>query len=992
MGADNLAPMNRPHNGPLLHFFLALSLGCVSSTTPAGPSADPGPAALGGPASPPATGSAGPIGGDEDGFEPIRFGDPVELSYTEPFFPGATYDESITSPDELLGQPQGSRLTRHDELVGCLESLADESPRVTLTEFGRTYEGRPLVRAVITSEANHARLDEILDGVGRLADPRGVSAGDTDTLVESSPAVAWMGYSIHGDELSGSDGGLALAYHLAASTDEDVAQLLDEVVVLLDPCLNPDGRARIISQVEQSAGYEASLDYASMHRGRWPYGRGNHYLFDLNRDWMAGIHPETRGRWEGALKFHPQLFVDAHEMGSLDTFLFSPPRKPLNPNLPEHKTAWGMVFAADQARAFDRFGWSYYTREWFESWYPAYSDAWGSLNGAVGILYEQAGTAGSAQKRASGDVLTYREAVHHQAASSLANLETLRENRSAILKSYADHKRANVSTDTPGNDRAFAFRTGRHPDREAYVVETLRAQGIEVFVTEGELEVSSAVDSLGKEYEDGLTLPEGTVVIPAAQPQSPLVKAFLDFDPRFDSEELLEERRELEQKHRSKVYDTTAWSLGHALDLDAFWIEAPSAELEPMSDGVEEALPALIGPRGEGPVYGWVVDGKRDASVRFANRAMELGLQVHVADKAFGTEGRTFHRGSLLVRRHENAGDDVAERVRRAAEESGVHAYATRSGRSLDEGPDLGGGHFTLLAKPRVGLVANSPVRIDTYGHLWFQLDHELGIEVSHLDAQTFGSHDLRRYNVLVLPPAGGSMRALIEAQKERLADWVSGGGTLIACGSTAAMLADEDLGLSGVRLRRDSLEDLDEYRYGIERELAAAEVAIDEALLWEGEAADNDEADEEEDDADEPEETDPDAEREDAWKRLFSPRGVFTRGRVDGDSWLTFGCDTDQVPVFTSGDAAFLALHPIQVPLRLTAADDMRLGGLLWPEARERLEHTAALTRESRGRGQVILFAGTPGFRGFMKSDARFFANAVVFGPGAGASQPVGW
>jgi len=990
--------MNRPHNGPLLHFFLAFTLGCACASTPAGSSA---PAALStapATAKTPAT-SAAPVSGveGETAFEPIRFGDPLELSYTVPFFPGATYDESITTPDEILGQPQGSRLSRHDEIVRCLESLAAQSPRMTLTEFGRTYEGRPLVRAVLTSEANHARLDEILDGLGRLADPRETPRGDSETLVEDSPAVAWMGYSIHGDELSGSDGGLAVAYHLAACTDADVASLLDEVVVLIDPCLNPDGRARIISQVEQNAGYEASLDYASMHRGRWPYGRGNHYLFDLNRDWMAGIHPETRGRWEGALRFHPQLFVDAHEMGNLDTFLFSPPRKPLNPNLPAHKTAWGMVFAADQARAFDRFGWSYYTREWFESWYPAYSDAWGSLNGAVGILYEQAGTSGSAQQRASGDILTYREAVHHQAASSLANLETLRANRSEILASYAEHKRANVSTETPGNDRAFAFRTGRHPDREAYVVRTLRAQGIEVFVSEDELETGLAVDSLGNAYEDGLTLPAGTFVIPAAQPQSPLVKAFLDFDPRFDSKELLDERRELEQKHQSKVYDTTAWSLGHALDLDSFWIDTPASGLEPVSDAVEEVLPALIGPRGDGPVYGWVVDGRRDSSVRFANRAMELGLQVNVADKVFTTEGRTFDRGSLLVRRHENSGDDIAERIRRAAEESGVHAYATRSGRSLDEGPDLGGGHFTLLAKPRVGLVANSPVRIDTYGHLWFQLDHELGLEVSHIDAQAFGSYDLRRYNVLVLPPAGGGMRALLEQNKDELSDWVSGGGTLVACGSTATLLADEDLGLSSVRLRRDSLEELEKYRYGIERELAAADVAIDEGLLWgdasddAGEPADEDD-DEGEGEEEEAPEADPDAEREDAWKRLFSPRGVFTRGRVDLDSWLTFGCDTPEVPVFTSGSSAFLALHPTQVPIRLTAADDLRLGGLLWPEARERLEHTAAVTRESRGRGQVILFAGTPGFRGFMKSDARFFANAVVYGPGAGASQPVGW
>ena len=250
----------------------------------------------------------------------------------EPFFAGTEYSDTIPTPDSLLGQQHGSRLAHHAEIVAGFRAWAGVSDRVTVHTYGRTHEGRELIYAVVTSPANHARLDSIQADLGKLHDPRGLSDAEAERIVRDSPAVAWMGYSIHGDELSGADASLAVGHHLIAGESAEVLELLERVVVVIDPCMNPDGRERIIGMVEQSAGYTTNLDYASMQRGRWPYGRGNHYLFDMNRDWMAGTQPETRGRWRVAQEFHPQLFVDAHEMGSLDTFLFYPQNKPLNPN------------------------------------------------------------------------------------------------------------------------------------------------------------------------------------------------------------------------------------------------------------------------------------------------------------------------------------------------------------------------------------------------------------------------------------------------------------------------------------------------------------------------------------------------------------------------------------------------------------------------------------------------------------------------------------
>ncbi|MHC4845688.1 MAG: M14 family zinc carboxypeptidase, partial [Planctomycetota bacterium] len=290
--------------------------------------------------------SAQAAGADEE-FEPIRYGAPDDLDYMAPFFPGASYDGSIPTPDEILGVRHASRLSHHAEILACFERWAEVSPRVDLKRFGTTFEGRPLVRAVITSPANLARLDEIKADLARLAHADGLSDAGGRELLARTPPVAWMAYSIHGDELSGSDAAVALGYHLVASTDEAVVQLLDDVVVVIDPCQNPDGRERIIAMTEQGTGYVANLDYASMARGRWPWGRGNHYLFDMNRDWITGVLPETRARWAEARSFHPQLLIDAHEMGDLDTYLFYPQNQPHNPWLPTSLDRWQEAFAAD---------------------------------------------------------------------------------------------------------------------------------------------------------------------------------------------------------------------------------------------------------------------------------------------------------------------------------------------------------------------------------------------------------------------------------------------------------------------------------------------------------------------------------------------------------------------------------------------------------------------------------------------------------------------
>jgi hypothetical protein len=933
--------------------------------------------------------SAAPAAQEPGAGAPERgtLGHAAQHPYDAPFFPGASHDESITAPEVVLGHALGARPASHADVSSCWRTWERESPRVALETYARTFEGRECTVGVVTSPANHARLDEILAGIGRLADRRGVSDAEAEAIAAESPAVAWLGYSIHGDEMSGVDAGLAVAYHLIAGTGDDVARTLDQLVVVIDPMLNPDGRERILGMLEQSAGAVPNLDVNSMHRGRWPWGRGNHYLFDMNRDWMPGIMPETRGRWRVALKYRPQLFVDAHEMGALDTFLFYPQAKPFNPHLPPGLDRWQKVFGDEQAAAFDAYGWSYYTREWADAWGPFYSDAWGSLNGAVGILYEQAGFAGQPLRRASGEVVTYREAVHHQAVSSLANVETLRANRAEVLKSYAAGRAASLE-----HERAFVLVPSGHPARERWLVDTLMQQGVEVWRREDGFTAADVVDVLGR-TDAQRELPAGVFVVPAGQPQGALVRAFLEFDVRMDDEALLEERRELEREGRSKVYDVTSWNLARALGVSSLWCDAEAAvagaervtSIEPPRAGAADPQDV--------PIYGWLVDGRGDRSLAFAVAAVEDGLAVHAADRDFEAGGRSFARGSLLVRRHEN-GADTGARVAAAARATGVLALGLPSARAPGDGPDLGGGHFHLLTRPRVALLSNSPVAPDRFGHLWHYLDRELGVPTTLVDAQSLGSYDLRRYNVLILPPVWGG--SLLAPHAERLRTWVRSGGTLIAMGSSAAAVVDEDLQLSSVRARRDVLGELDEWLFAARREQRAFEVEIDPAAVWgdaveatatEGAAAAEAAAQTESEEG----EAAPDLERQDAWMRRFSPRGVSVLGLVDDGHWITAGCDRE-LPVDFAGDLVLFARGPVRTAVRLAAEERLRLGGLLWPEARARMAESSYLTVERPGDGQVILFASQPAFRGYGRATARLLGNAVVVGPGVGASQPLGW
>ncbi|MDA0948810.1 MAG: hypothetical protein O2799_09820, partial [Planctomycetota bacterium] len=444
----------------------------------------------------------------------------------------------------------------------------------------------------------------------------------------------------------------------------------------------------------------------------------------------------------------------------------------------------------------------------------------------------------------------------------------------------------------------------------------------------------------------------------------------------------------LERGDSSRLYDVTAWDLGRQLVLQGTaWWGTPAAPLaEPLTGPADPRIPARasgVSGAGAAPAYAFAVSVTEPRYHAFLARAFEAGIQVHLADRDWRARGAAgyedFPRGSLLVRAHEN-GPELDARVARVAAETGTRVLAVEGGRSPDlEAPDLGGQHFTLLHAPRVALVSGDGVSTADFGHVWQYLDEEVGAAVTLLEGDSLGSVDLREYEVLILPPgrASGWMSRSVE-------EWVRAGGTLIAIGSAAASVAAEEEGLASARRRRDVLDDLERYRTSTARtRRAGASLGswLDERALY-GDGAVEAEVPEEGSDTPLPFEDD-DPEAEDAWRRRFMPAGVVLRTELDPHHWLTVGVGAE-LPVHFSGSTVLL--DDGRVPARFAAAERVRLGGLLWPEARRRVADSAWMTQSAAGRGQVILFASSPVYRGGWRRAARLLGNAFLLGPGAGA------
>ena len=891
------------------------------------------------------------------------------------YFPEDEYNPEIETPEQVIGFEIGKRPIRHHEAIQYLKQLADNSPRVLFFESGKTYEDRLLSYVVISSQENIKNIEKIKNDIAVLADPRKSASFN----FEKTPGVAWMMYSIHGDELSGTDAGIQLAYQLAAGTDEKTQKILGDLIVGIDPLENPDGRERYLAQMQQWKANIVNSDAQTIqHTGVWPHGRGNHYLFDLNRDWFILAHPESRARVRAINEWHPQLVVDAHEMGGYDTYLFHPPREPINRNIVDKVRKWWNVFSNDQSEAFDQFGWSYYTREWADDWYPGYGSSWPAYSGAVSILYEQAGTDGTEIKKPGDKLSTFKDAVHRQFISSMANLTTAAENRIDLIKDFQKTRQQALA-----NKGAYYILPGNNPSRLNKLVDRLMIDGIEVYQVSKSIKLKNARNYFDAE-KTTVTILADAYVVPLNQPMGNLVKAIFEFDPRMKNSVLQKEYERLEKGIGSHLYEVSAWNMLMAYDLVAYFSEMnPKNSLMQVVDDIVRTEGQFHNADG---ATAYICEYSDDNSILALLSMFDAKLKIRTAREPFEINGKKYQRGALLLRVNENP-ENLPEILNKIVQDDQVEIYGVKTMR-IQEGSDLGGREFRLLDAPRIALFTGPDLSGNNIGATWYLLDHELKLRFSLLNHDFLSRFDLRKYNVLILPDTWGNPdvynNILGKSGIKKITDWVKDGGTLIAFGNSAAFLADSSTGLSQVKLKRQSLKELQLYEDALENE-KRWQRKIDSLTVWENTQA----AGKKKEKSDQTELKL--LEEADKRGRLFQPRGTIFRIDLDEEHWLNFGLN-DKVPAILYSSYAFLAKRPVQTAGRFSESNQLRLSGLLWPEANDRWANTAYVTREAKGKGQIILFADEPNFRSYFYGTGRILINAMLLGPGMGTRTVVDW
>ena len=919
-----------------------------------------------------------------------------DLEYSNPILDG-NYIQTITKPDTILGFEVGTRVATPLQITNSLMKWADESNRLQIVEYARSHEDRPLFAVYISTPENLANLETIESNILLLSDSRKINDRQAKEIVDSLPAVAWMSYSIHGNETSGADAALASIYHLIASEDKDVLEMLDNMIVIIDPLMNPDGRDRFAKSLEQYRGTAPNVDDQSLlHSGDWPYGRTNHYFFDLNRDFYFLTQPETKGRVALINKWRPQLMIDGHEMGPQDTFLMGPPREPINKNIDLDIKKWGDVFAEDQAKAFDDRDWRYYTGEWFENLYPGYSN-YSEYRGSVHILYEQSRMAEDGVRRPEGTVQTYKESVHHMYISTMANLKTLQLNSKEMYKDYWDGRKYNVSSQSEYANKYYVILPTDTLGRLNTFISKLEAQEIEIYTNTNPIKVSNIISQIG-DTEEEYIIPEGSLIVPNRQPDAPLIAAILEFDAKINDSVLIEERQKVLKNGSSVMYDATAWNLTMMYGLPAITINQPIREdlVYWENKNIIEIL--------NNDAIGWSVNGNDDRSVAFAARLMEQNINVRILDKETKFLDQVLTRGSIFVTKVDNPKNDkLLSIINSTLLGLNISASSVLTGYGKGDLPDWGGEHFRLLTKPQIALLGQSNFNSYDVGSSWWTLDKNLGIRHSQINSSFITYADLRRYNTIIMPDGN---RVLSENEIEVLNDWIKQGGTLIAHDNSSSIIASKN-GLGSVTKIQDSLDKSIDFDIDLQREWLADKDNIDFNQVnsntlnyktdypW---------------DMDKRTITDEELIRRDNWQSKFMPSGAFVVGRVDNTHWLSFGTP-DVLPILYSKQPVLMTSNRAEAVVRIGSIEPnngseikqlnwstipadhdikVRISGLVWPEASEKIANSAYLTREQIGNGQLILFSGQPNFRGSTKGTSRLWLNAVVYGAGLGTTPRI--
>ena len=617
-------------------------------------------------------------------------------------------------------------------------ALADASNRITIEDRGKTFEGRPILLLTITSEDNHNNINQI------IANHKKITEYNEYISIEDQPIVVYQGFSIHGNEASGSNASLLLAYYLAASDSDFVHELLKNSVILLDPSMNPDGLQRFAYWANINKNINLTSDPNDREYNEvWPGGRTNHYWFDLNRDWLPVQLPESQARIKSFNKWIPNILTDHHEMGTNATFFFQPgiPSRthPLTPDLNQKLTK---EIAKFHVESLDKIGSLYYSEESFDDFYYGKGSTFPDINGSIGILFEQASSRGHVQDSDNG-LLRFPFTIKNQLTTGLSTLKAANNLRLEILDYQKSFYKEAAKESSKFKNEAIIFGNSKDRYRTKKLAEILERHEVDFY------ELDSDVKHKNKTYRKGYAY-----VVPKNQKKYRLINAMFETRTEFLD---------------SLFYDVSSWTLPLAfnLDYDLNFNGNYSKKVKQLKFNKNISI--------EKSNYAYLMEWHEYLSPNALNELLDNDVIVKVATKKFKLEGKDYDYGTILIPVQNNNHIDLNELLNDISSNCNIEINPVKTGYA--EGPDLGSNNFRRLYKKNVAMLVGDGITAYDAGEIWHLLDTRFELSLTKLDIRNFNKIDLSKYTTLIVPNSSISSKLVTD----KISEWVKSGGNLIA-------------------------------------------------------------------------------------------------------------------------------------------------------------------------------------------------------------------
>ena len=828
----------------------------------------------------------------------------------------ASFNPEIPTPQSFLGYELGSHHSRHDRIVAYFRKLAELSDRAEFREIGQTYGHRPLITLKVTSPENHAELDEIRETHLRAIDP------ETENTADDRPAISYLGYGVHGNETSSSETAMLVAYYLIAGEGEPVDRYLENGVFLIDPVMNPDGRDRHTHWANMHKADPAVADPMDReHNEAWPGGRTNHYWFDLNRDWLPLVHPESEARVDLIHRWKPNVATDFHEMGTTSTYFFEPskPEGSWNPTLPEELyTDFTLRFADYWADELNEIGSLYFTKEVFDNTYPGYGSTYPNFMGGLGLVFEQASARGHVQENQWGE-LRFEFAIRNHLRTSLGTIEAAIEERRYMHDYQRRFFESALKEAADFDTDAYVFGDPHDASRNREFLELLLSHRIEVYELEETTEIGDT------RFEE-----EHSWIVPAEQEQFRMVRSIFEKTETFAD---------------SVFYDASTWTMSLAYGLPNAEYNAGRWSDLPLGNRVTETPEP---PRGQDlPVssYAYLLDWSDHYAPKALYHLQDNDVIVQSAFEPITIEThageRNYSRGSVVVpvQPQDHSAEELHELVLEASRKAGVEFQATGTGYA-SEGVDLGSGNVPVIEQPEAFTLVGDGVSSYGAGQLWHLLDTRVDMPITKVDRSDYSRIDLENYNVAVL--VSGSYHFLSEEETEALKEWIQKGNTLITIGSAAEWAVEQeltsDIHIAGKEENDDQTKETPEF----------------------------------------PDRVDYDKARDIYGAQQIG--GVILETDLDITHPLGFGYHDRSLPVWRSHTTFY---HPSENPYSTVAqyTENPHLSGYLSDNNLEKVSGSSSLLVDQLGSGRIVLMVDNPVFRGYWYGTNKLLLNGIFLG-----------